>query len=251
MSYDIVRLAPPDVRFRSVVHALGIIVAAFVAGIGLALVGLEVLAALGYTSEADPLLVSVVATSLQFVGFILAVVGYLAWADEWDLIPFSLPDVSDVAWMVGGFVGVFVAALVVSVLVTLLGLESAENAAVVAGRENPELFLWLVPIAILFVGPGEELVFRGVVQGQLRRAFGPVPAIVLASVLFGAVHMVALVGSGQLVYVAIAGALGLVLGTIYETSRNVLVPAVVHGLWNAMLFLINWYAVVYDVPTAA
>jgi hypothetical protein len=96
----------------------------------------------------------------------------------------------------------------------------------------------MIPVAILLVGPFEELVFRGGVQGILRRTWGPGVAIVVASVLFGLVHWIALTGAGgsRVPYVTVAATLGLVLGYLYERSRNLVVPAVVHGLYNTVLF---------------
>ncbi len=38
--------------------------------------------------------------------------------------------------------------------------------------ENPDVLLLLIPASFLLIGPGEELLFRGVVQGRLRDYFG-------------------------------------------------------------------------------
>jgi len=252
MNDEIVEPASREVRLRSVLHALGMIAAAFGVGIALAVVGMHLLSIAGYTMETAPVAFNVTGTVLQFAGFIVAVLAYVRLADEGELIPVRIPTVGDVAWMVAGFVGVFVAAGGVGVLVSLLGLETAQNAAISEGLENPEFFLYLIPIAVLLVGPGEELLFRGVVQGKLKEAYGPIPAILVASVLFGAVHVVALTGgAGAVVYIAVASALGIVLGVIYEWSGNILVPAVVHGLWNAMLFGVWYYVTVTGIELPA
>jgi len=257
MSYEIVKPATREVQLRSILHALGMIAAAFVVGIALAVVGMNVLSLAGYSPDADPVLFNVAGTVLQFLGFILAVLAYVTYAGERDLIPVSVPGIRDVAWMIAGFVGVFVAAYAVGIVVTVLGLETAQNAAIAEGQANPDFFIYLIPITVLLVGPGEELLFRGVVQGQLRRAYGPIPAILGASALFGAVHVVALgdtgtlFSSGALVYIAVAGALGVVLGTIYEFSENIVVPGVVHGLWNAMLFGVWYYVTVTGIELPA
>jgi len=254
MSYEIVKPAPWDVRLRSVLHAVGMIGGAFLVGIALAIVGMNLLSLSGYSMDAHPVIFNVVGTVLQFVGFIVAVLAYLLLTDNRDLIPARVPGIRDVAWMIAGFVGVSVAAYAVSVVISMFGLETAQNAAIGDGLENPEFFLYLIPIAVLLVGPGEELVFRGVVQGKLTEAYGPVLAIPVASVLFGAVHVVALTGgtsSGALVYIAVASALGVVLGVIYEMSDNIVVPAVVHGLWNAMLFGVWYYVAVTGLELPA
>jgi membrane protease YdiL (CAAX protease family) len=105
----------------------------------------------------------------------------------------------------------------------------------------------MIPVTLLFVAPAEELVFRGVAQGLLKRSFGPVPGIVASSALFGVGHYLA-AGSGDAwTLVLVSGALGLILATIYEYTENIAVPTLAHGLWNAGLFGMNYYAVIADV----
>ena len=72
----------------------------------------------------------------------------------------------------------------------------------------------------------EEVVFRGFLLVSLSK-WMPAPAAVLASsTLFAAAHF-APRDAPQLL------ALGLVLGFSYVRTRNLLVPVVVHGLWNS------------------
>lgn len=106
----------------------------------------------------------------------------------------------------------------------------------------------MIPITVLFVGPGEELLFRGVIPGLFRRAYGPVPAIVIASGLFDVAHYAALAGSDKRTYIVVTILLGLLLGGLYEQTDNVLVPIVVHGIYNAILFAGQWAVAVNDIP---
>lgn len=236
MTSDIVQSAPREVRLRSVVHALGVVVAAFATGIALFVLVGNALVFYGVSIPAESLEEHVLSAVAQYVGFIALGVGYLWYRGDRDLVRWGWPTFRAIALMVGGFVALFALNLIAGIAATVLGLETAENAVIVAGNENPELFLYMIPITVLLVAPGEELVFRGIVQGWFRRAYGVVPGIVLASLLFGAVHIVALQGQGAIVYVTVAAALGLVLGGIYEYTENLLVPIVVHGVWNAFLF---------------
>jgi membrane protease YdiL (CAAX protease family) len=235
-------------RLESVGHSVGVVVAAFLLGylftyvvafvlVGLGFVSLEV-----FTNPDVPLpgWVAIVAFIAQFSGFVAAVVAYLAWRDETDLFEYGVPDLTDLAWGVAGLVGLFVAAFAVSALIQLLGAETATNEVVELGQQNPRLFLYLIPVTILVVAPAEELLFRGVVQGLFRRAYGVVPGLVLASALFGVAHWLALTGGGKLTYVAIAAVLGIVLGTVYELTDNLVVPVAIHGAWNAFLFGVQY-----------
>jgi membrane protease YdiL (CAAX protease family) len=192
---------------------------------------------------ADTLAYRLLVSSAQFLGFGLGVAGYLGAADDWGLVRGRLrsPTVRDAGYLVGGAVLLLVAATLIGQALTRLGVDVAQNQVIVAGRDDPTFFLWMIPVSLLFVGPFEELVFRGGLQGLLRRAWGPAPAVVLASAGFGAVHLFALGGSGSRVtYLAVAAALGLVLGAAYERTDNLLVPAGAHGLYNATLFLVQY-----------
>ena len=240
---DLYRYADRRTRLRSVAHALGVILAAF--ALGAVVLPLLLAPALNpfvplFDGEDPTSMGYLILSSVQFVGFIVVAVGYVRWRDV-DLFELSIPSLRDLAWVGGGFVLLFAVAYGLSLLITLLGLETATNAVVEMGRRDPQIFLYMIPISFLFIGPGEELVFRGVVQGLLRKAYGVVPAVLIASVLFGVAHYLALVGQGRVTYIAIATGLGLVLGAVYERTGNVVVPAVIHGAWNAMLFAVQWY----------
>jgi len=239
---------PSTVRIRPFAHSLLVVILAFGLGVGLGILGALVMALLGFTVSPPSTWVIAVTSSLQYVGFMFIVVAYLAYTDVPDLVRSRLPSFEDAVWIVAGLIGLFVAVSLVGVLVTVLGADQAENTVVALGQEDPDLFLLMIPITILFVAPGEELVFRGLVQGLFRRAYGVVPAIAIASVFFGVVHYVALAGSGKLTYILVATLLGVFLGAIYERTENILVPIVVHGLYNAILFAGQWYVTVNDIP---
>jgi membrane protease YdiL (CAAX protease family) len=232
-------------RAESLGHSLGVVVGAFLVGYGLlnvtalALVAVDVVtvAALANPDVPVPPAVYAAITVAQFTGMGVLAYLYLRWRGETGLFDVGVPDLRDVATTIGGFVVLFGAVIVLSFVIRQLGVESATNQVVEQGRQNPAIFLYMIPVTILFVAPAEELLFRGIVQGLFRRAYGVVPAVVLASALFGVAHWLALTGGGsRLTYVAIAAILGVVLAASYELSENLTVPIVIHGLWNAFLF---------------
>jgi len=55
--------------------------------------------------------------------------------------------------------------------------------------------------------------------------------------VFAAVHVTSYSGQGLLATLATVLVLGGVLGVIYEKSRNLVVPAIVHGLFNTVQFV--------------
>jgi membrane protease YdiL (CAAX protease family) len=153
-----------------------------------------------------------------------------------DFLSVTIPDRRDVAVTLVGIVTLLGLLVIASNIISSLGLESAQNQIVTIGQQNPVVFLLLVPLSFLVVGPGEELLYRGLVQGTLRDTLHPARAIVLASALFASIHLFSLTGEGKLVYVGIAFVLALVLGATYEYTDNLVVPAVVHGAYNAVQF---------------
>lgn len=77
-------------------------------------------------------------------------------------------------------------------------------------------------------GVGEELLFRGVIQSGLSASYGAWPGLLVASVLFGVVHAL------SRAYFVLATVMGLYLGTLYQVTGNLLLPAIVHGLYDAL-----------------
>lgn len=156
--------------------------------------------------------------------------------------------VRDLAWIGGGYLLALGSALVISLVVGAAGGEPAPNQLSELGFEAPALLLLLVPVSLLLIGPGEELLFRGVVQGRLREAFGPVAAVLLSSAIFAGSHFLALVGSAsaRLTTIAVLFFPALVLGAAYERTGNLVVPALIHGLYNATLAVLLFVALQYS-----
>ncbi len=81
----------------------------------------------------------------------------------------------------------------------------------------------------------EELVFRGLLQGGLRRYLPPTGAVVVSSLLFALVHPAAV-----LVPILL---LALLLGWAFERTKSLWVPIGVHFLHNGVAFaLVLWGA---------
>lgn len=78
-------------------------------------------------------------------------------------------------------------------------------------------------------GLGEELLFRGVIQSGLAASLGPWPGLLLASVLFGLTHAL------SRLYLVLATVMGLYLGVLYQVTGNLLLPTIVHGLYDAIV----------------
>jgi membrane protease YdiL (CAAX protease family) len=128
--------------------------------------------------------------------------------------------------------------------------EAAPNTAAQAGLADPSVLVLLMVASLVIIGPGEELLFRGIVQRRLREALPAVAAIPLASIIFAAIHYLSLAGApeARVVSISVLVLPTLVFGVVYELTENLVVPALTHGLYNATLFGLLYLTVTVDLP---
>jgi uncharacterized protein len=160
-------------------------------------------------------------------------------------VPLRWPTSNDLHWMAGGSLLALAALGIGLFVVSTLGLSIGEHQLQDVGAGDPEIFMLLIPLSFLLIGPVEELLFRGIVQGRLRQTFSAGTAIALAAVTFAAMHLMALSGplDARLTAVAVLLLPSLVFGLAYERSGNIAVPAVIHGTYNAVLLAASYSAV--------
>jgi hypothetical protein len=93
-------------------------------------------------------------------------------------------------------------------------------------------FLDLAMIAFL-AGVGEELFFRGWIQGALSNRMGIWMGILIASLIFGFAHYL------SLAYALYAFVTGIYLGVIYHVTGDLYVVMMIHALYDfiALIFL--------------
>jgi membrane protease YdiL (CAAX protease family) len=88
---------------------------------------------------------------------------------------------------------------------------------------RPDSDLALISMA---AGVGEEMLFRGVLQGVLARWLGTWEGLAVASLLFGLLHPI------STTYVVVAGLLGAYLGAVWILSGNLLVVVIAHAVYD-------------------
>ncbi|UIO99606.1 CPBP family intramembrane metalloprotease [Halobaculum sp. CBA1158] len=193
--------------------------------------------ALGFA--ADSATVAVFGTAGNAVGLTAAGLLFLLYAGDLDILRFRMPTRREALVAVAGAAGLTVAGYAILYGFAALGLTPSTNRAL---ENPPAYFLAMIPLSFVTVAVAEEVVFRGVVQGELRRALGPAGAVAGASLLFGTLHYLAGVGTPtqRAVYVAVAATLSLGLGALYEYTDNLVVPIVVHGAYNAVQYVIQY-----------
>ncbi|HLO89449.1 MAG TPA: type II CAAX endopeptidase family protein [Nostocaceae cyanobacterium] len=132
-------------------------------------------------------------------------------------------------WGVGGYC----TALPIVIIVSLVNQKLWQG----QGGSNPLLQLALeskdsIALGIFFFTAAiaaplfEELLFRGFLLPSLTRYLSVGGAIFASSLLFAAAHL-------SLSEIIPLTALGMVLGTVYTRSRNLLAPMLLHSLWNS------------------
>lgn len=235
--------AGPLAYAKTLSAVVAIPVAGFLVGTLLMSLTMALFAAVGIDLLERPTLQIVVGVvTLQGLGFGSVALFYLSMRDGgFSLLRLSVPGLRDFIWMAAGLIALFGALILVGILQTTFGIESADHSLVELGTQNPELLLVLVPLSILLVGPGEELLFRGIVQQLLRNRFGVVLGIGLASVIFSIAHVGSLTSEGLLASLVTYVVLSVILGVSYEYSGNLVVPAGIHGLFNAIQFLLLYW----------
>ena len=218
------------------------------------LVGAAVFVASALTGWEPSLLASFVVPFVvgQVVAFVGVSLGYLRWRgmDRSEMAAYlgiRRPSIVESVIAVIGPVLVLVTALVVSSLVLLVGPEPAQNQGAQTTLENPSIIPVMIAAMFLVVGPCEELLFRGVIQSRAREALSVVPGILLAASVFAPAHFVSLTGgvTAVITSISILFVPSLIFGAVYEYTENLVVVAVMHGLYNSILLTIGYIAITY------
>lgn len=226
-------------RLRTAATGVGLTLAGFAVAIVVVVLGVAVLAQL-VDVRSRPVLLYPTVTILQGLGFGLAVAAYVARTGRYELVRVRVPSLRDLGWTVLGVLGLLGGLAAISRVYTYFGVSTAQNQIQEVGANNPEVMLYMIPLAFLIIGPGEELLFRGAIQGLFRESYSAVPAILLSSALFAVAHVTALLGASIAAKAATIVALftlSLILGAVYERTQNLVVPSLVHGFYDAVVFL--------------
>jgi membrane protease YdiL (CAAX protease family) len=83
----------------------------------------------------------------------------------------------------------------------------------------------------------EEVIFRGVIQTELKKRIGTIAAVLATSVLFGFAHVE---GTKDYSRIALLCCAGLVFGIVRERTDSIGAPIAVHGIYNAVLALLEF-----------
>jgi membrane protease YdiL (CAAX protease family) len=86
--------------------------------------------------------------------------------------------------------------------------------------------IWELAVISLLAGVCEEVFFRSVLQGGLAGHIGTIPALVVASIIFGCFHLV------TKTYAIVATLIGAYLGVLWLATGNLLAPITTHAVYD-------------------
>ncbi len=111
------------------------------------------------------------------------------------------------------------------------------------GSRSPLYFYLFCLLGVTVVPVAEELFFRGLIYGSLRRLNIPL-GLAVQALLFAVAHQYGLV------YTAFVFVGGVLLGLVYEWRRTLLTPILMHITWNtiSMSLLILTYTAQGNMP---
>lgn len=249
-----IRSRIPD-PLLAVLVAVGLALVAYGGGNVLAVVAAFLLRFFGV--ELTPRYLVVLSTiTIQLIAFTGISLAYLRYRDMSVAdIGVRVPSLEGWIALGVGFVGMIVLWLVGSIGTFLIrerfGIEGDTQMLFEMAQQDPLIFLIAGALSIFIVGPAEELLFRGIIQSRLRETFGARAGVTIATVLFAAMHITGF-GSlaGGLLGVSVLFFVGLALAITYEYTDNLVVVAIMHGLFNAIQMTLGYFSLQYADPDA-
>jgi membrane protease YdiL (CAAX protease family) len=212
-----------------------------VAGVVLAVLPLAVVipvAAGAYAALGDRVESPVVGIALFEIACLLVAGGYLLLSGDPVAVRVVVPTAGGVVLALAAVPFPFALGAVSERVLEPFGVEM-ESGLSVSRRELP----WMVLVSLVLVGPAEELLYRGVVQGVLARSLGTGGGVLVMAVLFGAVHYpsygaesLADVDAGVVAGAVQTATVGVVYGALYVATASLLVPVLTHSIYDAVLF---------------
>ncbi|MGQ9470340.1 MAG: lysostaphin resistance A-like protein [Candidatus Aminicenantales bacterium] len=86
----------------------------------------------------------------------------------------------------------------------------------------------------IIIGPGEEILWRWLLQGEWMKKLGSWPGLALVSGIYALVHL----PTRNPILVLAALTCGLFWGCLFLKFRSALVNIISHGIWDVIIFVI-------------
>ncbi len=150
-----------------------------------------------------------------------------------------------VSAVVLGFTLLMLGSLVSGLTLWLLDLKPADqttNTGLLTGAAGGPWIWVMISLTVVGAPVAEELFFRGLLLGAIRkrfahRRFGDTAAVLISAAAFTAVHYNGGSFQSSVVMFAVIGSIGLCLGA-YVVKTNRIAPAIIaHGVFNALVVM--------------
>lgn len=193
-------------------------------------------------SMSSSALFQVLVVSIQFIFFGLFTLLYIQLTDRFSTIHTEKINYKMICIAIFVSIILLVIQTGAGILSQIAGLEPSQNSVLDSDR-NPMYFFYMIPVMIFLVGPSEELLFRGVLQGSFTDNFSVLYSIGFTSIIFSIIHLPAIggVSVSAIPYLVTVFALSVILGYTYEYTNNIIIPSLAHGIYNSYLLLISYY----------
>jgi membrane protease YdiL (CAAX protease family) len=113
------------------------------------------------------------------------------------------------------------------------------DSVVSSGSADPVFFLVLLVLSVVVIAPGEELIWRNIIQRTMYPLIGKPLSIVVASVSFAAIHIPAYIGgnpSSVVSSLVVVFILSVVFGSVYAYTENLTIPIATHAVYNMIIY---------------
>ena len=240
-------------RLKATWRSIGIAVAAYLAMLLWSIALLSLVSAV-VAGSVGPTYRYAISTLALGIGSVTAALVYFNWTDETtSFLDVRLPTRWDLGYAVGGVVTLIVLSNVVAVIFRALGVSVADHSVQQVAMGNPEILLMLVPAAWLIIGPGEELIYRNIIQKTLYDTFSKWGAVAVASVVFALVHIPTYAAGASSVLsvlntLVVIFLLSMILGGTYLRTGNLVVPILIHGTYDVLSFVSIYYQITNANP---
>ena len=135
---------------------------------------------------------------------------------------------TDPLMILWGFLLIFIMGIVIEPLLELFPasyMNEVNNVILNGGGLGMFMVVVMAPVF-------EEMLFRGIIQGGASREYGPMKAILVASAIFGLVHLV----PQQVVNAFFCG---IIMGYVYYRTGSLIPVIIIHLLNNAIAYIMT------------
>ncbi|MXX81022.1 MAG: CPBP family intramembrane metalloprotease [Chloroflexi bacterium] len=146
------------------------------------------------------------------------------------VVAWRKPTSTDVVWAVGGLITIYAVLFVYTLIVTSAGADSLEPQSTIDDKRlfvHPSVMIALAVLVVVCAPIYEEAFARGFVLGGLRPHWGLIPAFVVSSAVFSALHA----DLGSLIPFALAG---VILGVVYLRTGSLTAASMAHFGFNVI-----------------